>query len=78
MSSSEGTVDLGFLEKQDAWLLTNKFFPSKVGGRPAWLELENLPSAVELKCTECYGELTFLCQVIYSINFSNINLFNLC
>lgn len=61
----ETSVDLGFLEQQEAWLLTNKFFPSKVGGRPAWLELKNLPTTAQLKCSECHGELTFMCQVNY-------------
>lgn len=71
MSTSESSVDLGFLEKQDAWLLTNKFFPSKVGGRPAWLELQNLPTATELKCADCKGELTFLLQVNCECNSLN-------
>lgn len=57
------SVDLGFLEKCEPWLLTNKFFPSKCGGRPAWLELENLPNVNELKCEQCNSELVFLCQV---------------
>lgn len=31
---------LGFSEKQnDLWLLCNRFFPSKIGGRTAWLGL---------------------------------------
>lgn len=58
------SVDLGFLEKCEAWLLTNKFFPSKVGGRPAWLELQNLPNVKDLKCEHCQNELIFLCQVM--------------
>lgn len=63
MSAKESSVDLGFVEEQEPWLLTNKFFPSKVGGRPAWLELSNLPAIDRLKCGECEQELTFLCQV---------------
>lgn len=63
MSATESTVDLGFLEGQEPWLLTNKFFPSKVGGRPAWLELNKLPAVKQLQCAECEKELTFLCQV---------------
>uniref|UniRef100_A0A182ILC0 Uncharacterized protein n=1 Tax=Anopheles atroparvus TaxID=41427 RepID=A0A182ILC0_ANOAO len=56
-------VDLGFLETSEPWLLTNKFFRSKVGGKPAWLELKNLPKPDELQCEQCKEPLTFLCQV---------------
>lgn len=57
-------IDLGFLEKCDKpWLLTNTYFPSKVGGRPAWLDVESIPSNDRLKCTECGIQLAFLCQV---------------
>lgn len=59
----ESSVDLGFIEKCEPWLLTNKFFPSKLGGRPAWLDLEKIPQRSELQCAECDSELTFLCQV---------------
>ena len=38
MESKElNCVDLGFSEEQDSWLLTNRFFPSKIGGKVAWL-----------------------------------------
>ena len=30
----EKSVDLGFLEECEQWLLKNKYFPSKVGGKP--------------------------------------------
>lgn len=59
----ESSVDLGFIEKCEPWLLTNKFFPSKLGGRPAWLDLEKIPQTSETKCADCDSELTFLCQV---------------
>lgn len=59
----ESSVDLGFLEKCDPWLLTNKFFPSKLGGRPAWLDLDKIPQPSEMKCADCDSELTYLCQV---------------
>ncbi|KFB50786.1 AGAP005582-PA-like protein [Anopheles sinensis] len=55
-------VDLGFLETTEPWLLTNKFFRSKVGGKPAWLELHKLPKPDELLCEQCKEPLTFLCQ----------------
>lgn len=57
-------IDLGFLEKcEEPRLLTNTYFPSKVGGRPAWLDVESIPSNDSLKCTECGMQLAFLCQV---------------
>lgn len=33
----DGFVDLGFAEEQESYLLTNRYFPSKIGGKPAWL-----------------------------------------
>lgn len=60
---SPKTVELGFLEECEPWLLTNTFFPSKVGGKPAWLELENIPTLDLLKCRKCQEILVFLCQV---------------
>lgn len=56
------TVDLGFIEELNS-VLTSKDFPSKVGGTPAWLELENLPEINELKCKQCDDPCVFLCQV---------------
>lgn len=62
---TEKCVDLGFLDKCEPWLLVNTFFPSKVGGRPAWLDVESIPIADKLKCSECGKQLAFLCQVIF-------------
>ncbi|KAL1398414.1 hypothetical protein pipiens_008991 [Culex pipiens pipiens] len=59
----ESSVDLGFLEPCEEWLLANKFFRSKVGGKPAWLELKNLPAAKDLLCGVCGEPCVFLCQV---------------
>uniref|UniRef100_A0A182WKG6 MYND-type domain-containing protein n=1 Tax=Anopheles minimus TaxID=112268 RepID=A0A182WKG6_9DIPT len=56
------SVDLGFLEPCEPWLLTNKFFRSKVGGKPAWLELKSLPKPDDLLCGQCKEPLGFLCQ----------------
>ena len=34
------TVDLGFLETEfESWEVESRHFPSKVGGRPAWLDM---------------------------------------
>lgn len=56
-------VELGFIENSDAWQLKSAFFPSKLGGKPAWLDLEELPSAEALKCGKCQNQLIFLCQI---------------
>ncbi len=56
-------VELGFLEETESWRLESDYFPSKVGGKPAWLALENLPSADDLACTVCRKPCIFLLQV---------------
>lgn len=61
-------VDLGFVEESEDYLLTNTYFPSKVGGRPAWLDLENLPQPDELKCASCKEPCIFLCQMYASLD----------
>ena len=49
--------------------LNPEFFPSKVGGDPAWLDPENLPKPAELRCQAnvrgetCGRLLTFLLQI---------------
>lgn len=63
-------VDLGFLEQCDAWLLTNTYFPSKVGGKPAWLELDHIPQLDQMKCRMCQEVMVFLCQVSATAMFS--------
>lgn len=61
--ASNSKVDIGFLEEKNSWLLHPKFFPSKVGGKPAWLNLKDLPSPNELLCKKCNDPMVFLCQV---------------
>lgn len=62
--SSDPVVELGFLEnKTPAWKLRSKFFPSKVGGYPAWLALKDLPNGQQLTCRNCSKPLAFLCQL---------------
>lgn len=56
-------VELGFAEKNDAAKLINRYFPSKIGGKPAWLDVTNLPSATDLSCRVCSLPMTFVCQV---------------
>ncbi|KAH8396884.1 hypothetical protein KR215_005970 [Drosophila sulfurigaster] len=57
-------VDLGFAEETSntAWL-SNRYFPSKLGGQPAWLELEVLPTTTQLQCNKCQAQKAFLCQL---------------
>ncbi|XP_017124872.1 programmed cell death protein 2 [Drosophila elegans] len=57
-------IDLGFAEKSDdaAWL-SNRYFPSKLGGQPAWLELEHLPATSQLQCSKCQAPKSFLAQL---------------
>ncbi|KAK4887017.1 hypothetical protein RN001_003288 [Aquatica leii] len=59
---SEG-VDIGFVEECESWKLESRLFPSKIGGKPAWLELEHLPSLQDLQCGMCNQQMIFLCQV---------------
>lgn len=63
---NENNIQLGFAEEQEEWLLTNGFFPSKIGFKPAWLELENIPHVKELTCDYCDEVCIFLCQVYAS------------
>ncbi|KAK3863573.1 hypothetical protein Pcinc_030669 [Petrolisthes cinctipes] len=60
---TEVVVELGFIEKAPTWKLQSRFFPSKVGGHPAWLALKDLPSSEELTCLRCNKPLIFLCQL---------------
>ncbi|XP_002732353.1 programmed cell death protein 2-like [Saccoglossus kowalevskii] len=56
-------TELGFVEKVDCWRLNSKFFPSKVGGKPSWLRLKNLPAENLLQCHNCKKQCVFLLQV---------------
>lgn len=62
-------VDIGALVKKPTWLLHPRFFPSKVGGKPAWLNLRDLPFTDELTCQICKDPLIFLCQVCNWISY---------
>lgn len=59
----KNNVDVGFAEECETWLLINSYFPSKIGGKPAWLELDNLPISQDLICGNCKEPLVFLLQV---------------
>ncbi|KAF4674723.1 Programmed cell death protein 2 [Perkinsus chesapeaki] len=43
-------------------LLQRRYFPSKIGGAPAWLDPELLPSD-QLSCDSCAKPMTFLAQL---------------
>mmetsp|Transcript_17857 Transcript_17857/g.24929 ORF Transcript_17857/g.24929 Transcript_17857/m.24929 type:complete len:525 (-) Transcript_17857:57-1631(-) len=58
-SLPSGTL-LGFAEPPE-FPLVSKFFPSKVGGKPAWLNLRNIPEAP--KCPKCAQVMSFLLQI---------------
>ncbi|CAK6964020.1 programmed cell death protein 2 [Scomber scombrus] len=66
MSSAE--VVLGFLEDAEPWRLRSPQFPSKVGGKPAWLSQRGLPSLSGLECDICRLPLAFLLQVYAPIS----------
>ncbi|XP_043257431.1 programmed cell death protein 2 [Colletes gigas] len=57
------TIDLGFVETCESWRLESRFFPSKVGGKPAWLNLKDVPGERDLQCEYCKEPCTFLCQI---------------
>ena len=57
------TLDLGFLEKAPSWNLSSRFFPSKVGGKPAWLALDQIPDATARQCEGCARPMQFLAQI---------------
>jgi hypothetical protein len=55
---------LGYLEEPaSATSLLRHRFPSKVGGRPAWLDPLDVPLASDLTCPLTHRPLRFLCQV---------------
>lgn len=56
-------VDVGFAEECEPWQVESTQFPSKIGGKPAWLNLQNLPDPSELECQSCQKPMIFLCQV---------------
>jgi pre-rRNA-processing protein TSR4 len=64
MAKAEGNtpcIELGYLEECAAWKLESRFFPCKVGGKPAWLDSFDVPS--KILCGKCDKRCIFLCQV---------------
>ena len=57
-------VELGLLEKpENPALLTSPYFPTKVGGKPAWLDPVNLPPSEQLTCQHCGKPCVLLLQL---------------
>ncbi len=76
MDAPSSCVELGFVQKcADCAKLRSHYFPSKVGGKPAWLVLLNLPKTNELCCLNCGKPCVFLLQV-YSPNNSREDCFH--
>lgn len=61
MAASKSHVEIGYLEKSESWKLESRFFPSKVGGKPAWLDFKNI--AIDLNCEQCSKPCIFLSQI---------------
>lgn len=58
------TVELGFVkESSKAHRLQSCYFPSKIGGKPAWLELASLPRSELIQCPKCKQPMVHLIQV---------------
>ena len=58
-----GQLILGKAMEEEPYFLTSKFFPSKIGGKPAWLSLKNIPSIKSILCKKCNTQRIFLMQV---------------
>lgn len=67
-NTSSAEVVLGFLEEAEPWRLQSPQFPSKVGGKPAWLSQRGLPSLPGLECEICRLPMAFLLQVYAPIS----------
>lgn len=67
MTTKDYPLSLGYIFKQESYLLHRRYFPSKVGGKPAWLDPINLPNGDKvLVCPRpdcCNQPLTFILQV---------------
>ncbi|XP_074641994.1 programmed cell death protein 2-like [Tubulanus polymorphus] len=65
-SIENAEVNIGFVEQIDEcdkWKLHSAQFPSKLGGKPAWLSLNALPKADLMSCPNCQDPMIFLLQI---------------
>ncbi|CAL8403765.1 unnamed protein product [Boreogadus saida] len=67
-TEQEMEVILGFVEEAEPWELRSPQFPSKVGGKPAWLGYRDVPSLPVLECDICQLPMVFLLQVYAPIS----------
>ncbi|GIL77234.1 hypothetical protein Vretimale_3090 [Volvox reticuliferus] len=71
--------NLGFVEKPEKpHLLLRHRFPSKVGGRPAWLDPLRLPSREMLTCRLSGRPLDFLLQIYAPVDANPVEGFHRC
>ncbi len=63
MAAENNSVELGFVDDAEPVYLESHYFPSKVGGKPAWLALDKLPKTEELLCKVCGNPSAFLLQI---------------
>jgi len=62
----EDTCKIGLVEAPSIpEALNPEFFPSKVGGDPAWLDPANLPAAEDLRCKACIKGETCGRRLVY-------------
>ncbi|CAD7926257.1 unnamed protein product [Amoebophrya sp. A120] len=65
--ATQNAVEFGYLYRdppEDIRQLTRYYFPSKIGGKPAWLVPENYPT--DLTCARCGSRMRFLLQIYAS------------
>lgn len=63
MANGKG-IELGFAEKcPEQWRLLSHYFPSKLGGQPAWLSFQDIPEISRIKCHGCETPCKFLLQL---------------
>jgi len=67
MEEDEVLISLGFVEElktdEDWKYMTSSYFPSKIGGKPAWLDVKHIPNSEDLKCEECEQIMPLLLQL---------------
>ncbi|GES88346.1 programmed cell death protein 2 [Rhizophagus clarus] len=61
-ASSTAVVELGFAEPPESPLIAENF-PSKIGGRPAWLNPEHILLADQVRCEVCCKPMILLVQL---------------
>lgn len=71
VSAENSVASLGYMvDPEYPHCLHRRFFPSKVGGKPAWLDPHFLPHGdVDLSCPSCCLPMTFLLQVYATRSF---------